>query len=70
MRAAPGRNDSQFEASVGAMRPELDRLFRRVVMLVATAAGALQVRRLAREQGRESLVTEDESEALRLCSAD
>ncbi|MEZ4335045.1 MAG: hypothetical protein R3B82_00265 [Sandaracinaceae bacterium] len=67
LREGPSRNDPEFEGSLGEMRRQLDRFFRRTVMLVGTAAGALQVRRLAREQGRDVLVANDEAEALRLC---
>ncbi|MCB9594897.1 MAG: hypothetical protein H6719_19400 [Sandaracinaceae bacterium] len=67
VREAPPRNDHEFESALGAMRKKLDAVFVRVVTLVATAAGALQVRRFARENGREALVTHDEDEALRMC---
>ncbi|MCB9595283.1 MAG: hypothetical protein H6719_21370 [Sandaracinaceae bacterium] len=58
---------AEFESALAPIRKRLDKMFTRVVTLVATSAGALQVRRLARERGVEALVTHDEDEALRMC---
>lgn len=66
IRLAPGRNDEDFEGSLRPMRLALDTMFARTVMLVGTATGVLQVRRLAAEEEREPLVTQDYDEALRM----
>lgn len=66
MRLAPGRNDDDFEGSMRPIREALDGFFGRTVMLVSTAVGMLQVRRLASAEAREPLVTQDYDEAIRL----
>lgn len=54
-RAARGRNDAAFERTVAPFRTETTRGFRRVAVLTKSTAGALQVQRLAKEDGVESL---------------
>jgi len=61
----PGRNDAAFENAVAATRKELEHRYRRVAVLVKTAAGRLQMQRLGREDGLAIPVFFDESEALR-----
>lgn len=65
LRAAPGRNDPAFEALMHPLRARLQTGFARLGTLVATAVGAMQVRRLTREEGSERLVSTDEAELLR-----
>lgn len=54
-RAARGRNDAAFENTVAPFRTETTRGFRRVAVLTKSTAGALQVQRLAKEDGVGSL---------------
>lgn len=68
MRLAPGRNDAGFEATSTDLRQAAGRHFARVVVLVASASGELQIRRLARQDGRLAMVTRDPEEALALAS--
>ncbi len=49
VRAAPGRNDVDFEQALGELRHRLFDGFRKQATLVRTAVGRLQVGRLARE---------------------
>ncbi len=56
LRAAPPSNDPGFEQAMASVRVELLRGFARVAMLVRSAAGALQVNRHTREDGREARV--------------
>ncbi|MCA9599912.1 MAG: hypothetical protein KC776_41690 [Myxococcales bacterium] len=65
VRSAPGVNDEPFERSVEVVRSELASRVARVVFLVSSAVGALQVNRVARESGTRASVTQDEDEALR-----
>lgn len=67
MREALGRNDPDFEQSVGKFRHESARLFPRVVVLVASPVGVLQVNRLNQGVENRSLVTTSEAEALTWC---
>lgn len=64
LRAAPGRNDPEFEAVMSVQRPRLFGGFRRAAALVRTAVGALQVKRHTREDGTDVLVSSDEHEIL------
>ena len=68
LRAAPGRNDPAFEAVMGPLRSRLQAPFARRATLVATAVGAMQVRRLTKEDGMERMVSSDEAELLRYLS--
>jgi hypothetical protein len=65
LRAAPGRNDAQFERAMATRRSELMRGFAAVAILVQTPVGELQVARIAREDGTEAKIFSDEAKALR-----
>lgn len=52
-RAARGRNDPEFESAMAALRPRIERQFVRVGVLVASAVGALQMRRWVSADGIE-----------------
>jgi len=67
VRQVVGRNESGFEQRILQPLHDARRVFPVVVVLVATAAGALQVRRLERDEGNRQLVAQDEAEAIRLC---
>jgi hypothetical protein len=62
----PGRNDEAFESASNDTTRGLDGLFARVAILVRTAAGKLQVRRMS--SGARQ-VFQDEAEALRYLGA-
>ena len=66
LRAAPGRNDPQFEEQFANHRVRLLTGFRRAVVLVRTAAGKMQAERLRRtDQLAEHVrVFDNEAEAL------
>lgn len=64
LRAAPGRNDSDFERAMSTRRSELMRDFAAVAILVQTAVGELQVARITREDGADAKVFSDEVKAL------
>ncbi len=64
LRPGPGRNDPAFEAAVRAIVVDLHRGFRKNAVLVRLPAAILQIRRHAREDGIERLVTDDEEAAL------
>jgi hypothetical protein len=64
LRAAPGRNDPAFEALMQPLRSRLQAPFARRATLVATAVGAMQIRRLTKEDGMERMVSSDEAELL------
>jgi hypothetical protein len=64
IRAAPGRNDPQFEAVLQRVRPRWVAGFRKVGVLVQSAVGKLQINRYARQDGIPRLVTDDEEELL------
>lgn len=67
LRLARGRNDPEFEARSAAYRDLLMNLAPRVVLLVSTAIGELQVRRHAElAEARGVIVTRDHDEARRL----
>lgn len=65
IRAAPGRNDPQFEATMARIRARWFAGFRKVGVLVQSAVGALQVQRYAKRDGVERLISSDEAELLR-----
>ncbi len=67
-REAPGRNDSEFEAMASRMRAGVEHRFARVVTLVGSAIGELQVRRMAKAGGFEVLVTRDRAEAMTMAA--
>ena len=61
LRAAPGRNDAEFEKLMDDLRPSWLRSFKKVGVLVKSTVGALQIRRYARTDGIERLISSDES---------
>lgn len=65
MRRAPARNDPEFEAAMRPLREAVERRYARTALLLASAAGVLQVQRLARQEGAGTFVTTDEREAVR-----
>ncbi len=65
IRAAPGRNDPQFEEALQRVRLKWISGFRKVGVLVQSAVGLLQVKRYARQDGVRRLVTSDEDELMR-----
>ncbi|MCA9632477.1 MAG: hypothetical protein KC766_32715 [Myxococcales bacterium] len=67
MREAPGNNSDAFENSTAELRAKLSDTFPRVVVLVSTVVGELQVKRMARESELETAVTTDEAHARRIC---
>lgn len=67
LRRAPARNDPEFEKTVRSILPHIHRQFRRNAVLVRLAVGGLQIRRHAREDGIERLVTDSEEEAWAYC---
>ncbi|AGP35959.1 hypothetical protein BE04_16745 [Sorangium cellulosum] len=64
IRAAPGRNDPKFEEATLRLRTAAVRGFGCVAVLVATSAGALQVRRHSREDGVDRIISDNEDELL------
>lgn len=64
LRAAPGRNDPEFENAMAARRNELMRGFSAIAILVQTAIGQLQVARISREDGFDVTVFTDEAAAI------
>lgn len=66
-RAAPGRNDGEWERGLRQQRASLA-VFGRAVVLVNSAAGQLHLQRLAREEGLPVMVTQDELDADRLAA--
>ena len=65
IRAAPGRNDPEFEAALQRVRLRWIGGFRRVGVLVQSAVGLLQVKRYAKKDGLKRLVTDDEDELVK-----
>lgn len=63
------RNDQGFESAMAVLREAVSARFDHVVLLVSTAVGELQIRRLASEDGTNSFVTRDEEQAIRLARA-
>jgi hypothetical protein len=61
----PGRNDDAFEDATKPIVQVLEKSFAKVAVLVRTRAGELQVRRMAKRDGRQPHVFSDEREALR-----
>lgn len=64
LRAAPGRNDAEFERAMATRRSQLMRDFAAVALLVQTPVGELQVGRITREDGADAKVFSDEAKAL------
>lgn len=65
IRAAPGRNDPEFEAALQRLRLGWLGGFRKVGVLVRSTAGLLQIQRYARQDGIKRLVSSDEGELLK-----
>ena len=64
LRAAPGRNDPEFERAMTTRRSELVRGFLAAAILVQTPVGELQIARLTRADGSDARVFSDELKAL------
>jgi hypothetical protein len=69
LRAAPGRNDPEFEQAMATRRHELMRGFAAVAILVQTPVGELQIARISREDGSSAKVFNDEAKAMAWLSA-
>jgi hypothetical protein len=65
LRLGPARNDPAFEQAVRAVLPLIHRGFVCNAVLVKLAVGALQIRRHAREDGIDRLVSDSPEEAER-----
>ncbi|AUX45337.1 hypothetical protein SOCE26_068190 [Sorangium cellulosum] len=63
-RAAIGRNDPTFEATMRRLRPRWLSGFRRIGVLVQSVVGAMQIQRFAREDGFRRLITSNEAELI------
>lgn len=68
VRQTPGSNDAKFESAIGPVTERVGSSFARVVFLVRTAVGGLQMERLRRERGVVLLYTQDEAEAFALAA--
>ncbi|MFO0760227.1 MAG: hypothetical protein U0359_27345 [Byssovorax sp.] len=64
MRAAPFRNDAEFEAAAHTHPQRFFRGFLRMAVVVRTAAGRLQAQRYFRQRGVEVATFIDEIEAI------
>lgn len=64
LRRGPARNDPAFEAAVRSILPDIRRGYRRIGVLVRSAAGGLQVSRLARADGAEEFISSNEEELI------
>ena len=64
VRRAPARNDPAFETAVRSILPDIRRGYRRIGVLVRSAAGGLQVSRLARIDGAVEFIGSNEEEVL------
>lgn len=60
MRAITGRNDEQFEARMRVLRSRRYGGFLRVGILLRSSVGALQVKRMVREDGIARMAMTDE----------
>jgi hypothetical protein len=67
-REAPLRNDRAFEETMGRLRNELTSRFPRTAVLLDSPLGELQVTRLERDEGRNTLVTRSVSAAFRFAA--
>ncbi|WNG14507.1 hypothetical protein [Cystobacter fuscus] len=70
LRAAPGRNDPAFEATMNRLTPRWCEGFRKVGVLVQTVIGQMQVQRYARQDGIERLITTNEAQLLDYLTAE
>lgn len=66
VREAVGRNDADFEQALRPLRQLARARFARVVILVRSAVGQLQIERLGREDGTKLAVTRDPEHAMQL----
>lgn len=64
LRAAPGRNEPEFEAAMLRIRPMVMRDFRRIGILVQSTIGAMQIKRHVREDGIERMISSSEADLL------
>jgi hypothetical protein len=64
VRLGPARNDPEYEQGLASLRRQITARFRRVGILVKSAVGGLHARRLAREDGVEMRIFQDEATAL------
>ncbi len=75
-REAPGRNDAEFESRVASLQEHVSGRFPRIAMVLRTAAGELQARRLQSErrgirpEGGETFFTRDIAEAVSHAAGD
>jgi hypothetical protein len=67
-REAPLRNDKAFEETMAKLRIELTTRFQRTAVLLDSPLGELQVTRLERDEGRNTLVTRSVSAAFRFAA--
>lgn len=68
MRAARANNDPAFEEAMRTLRVGIGKVSPRVVVVVATASGEMQVSRLHRSEGLPYQVTRDLEHAVQLAS--
>lgn len=64
LRAVQGRNDEAFEDRMLKLRPKLYTGFIRVGILVRSSVGALQIKRMVREDGIDRMVMTDEADLI------
>jgi hypothetical protein len=69
VRAVAGNNDPDFEAAMRPVRLHYVSLFGRVVVLVRSIAGRMQIERTNRDDGTRVGVAQDEAEALALAQS-
>jgi hypothetical protein len=65
VRAAPGRNDPEFEQKFEPIRQKLQKGFRRVAILVRSTSGKLQAQRYGRADKLASGVFDDPAAAMK-----
>ena len=64
VRLGPARNDPEYEQGLASLRRQITTRFSRVAILVKSAVGGLHARRLAREDGVQMRIFQDEAMAL------
>lgn len=64
VRSGPSRNDPEYEKGLAALRKQIVERFERVAILVKSAVGGLHATRLAREDGVQARIFQDEALAL------
>jgi hypothetical protein len=67
-RASVGRNDAGFEASMSELERWAEQHFSRIVIVVATRVGELQVNRTKRDGKWRALIASDVEDAIRIAS--